>query len=56
MLVSWWIFLGNILAITGVIIFVMFITEYQIRPEEEELEKIFGEEYLRYKRRVRRWL
>lgn len=56
MLVAWLIFLGNVLAVVGVIIFVVFITEYQIKPEEEALERIFGEEYLRYKKNVRRWI
>lgn len=56
MLVAWWIFLGNVLAVIGVIVFVVFITEYQIKPEEEALERIFGEEYLRYKKNVRRWI
>jgi protein-S-isoprenylcysteine O-methyltransferase Ste14 len=27
----------------------------QIEREEQYLERIFGEEYLTYKRRVRRW-
>ena len=55
-LVAWLIFLGNLLAIIGVIAYVMFITEYQIKPEEEDLEKIFGDEYVRYKKNVRRWI
>ena len=56
LLVAWMIFLGNVLTVIGVIAFVMFITEYQIKPEEEALENIFGEEYVRYKARVRRWI
>lgn len=56
LLVAWMIFLGNVLALLGVIIFVWFITEYQIKPEEEALEKIFGQEYVQYKGNVRRWI
>jgi protein-S-isoprenylcysteine O-methyltransferase Ste14 len=56
MLVAWVIFLQNWLSVLGVIIFVLFIDYYQIRPEEQALEKVFGEEYVRYKRRVRRWV
>ena len=56
MLVAWAIRLENWLSAAGVIIFIVFITIYQIKPEEEALEKIFGEDYLRYKGRVRRWL
>jgi protein-S-isoprenylcysteine O-methyltransferase Ste14 len=28
----------------------------QIEPEEEALEAIFGQDYLDYKQRVRRWM
>lgn len=56
LLVAWMIFLGNVLTLLGIIIFVWFITEFQIKPEEEALEKIFGQEYLQYKRDVRRWI
>lgn len=56
MLVAWVIYLENWLIVLGVVIFVVFITKYQIKPEEEALEKIFGEEYVRYKKRVGRWI
>jgi protein-S-isoprenylcysteine O-methyltransferase Ste14 len=56
MLVAWVLFLENWLTILGVIIFVAFITQYQIKPEEEALDRIFGEEYARYRKRVRRWI
>ena len=35
---------------------VMVITLYAIRREERYLEKLFGQDYLDYKQRVRRWL
>jgi protein-S-isoprenylcysteine O-methyltransferase Ste14 len=56
MLVAWAIFLQNVLALLGPVIFIAFITRYQIKPEEEALEKVFGEDYARYKARVRRWV
>lgn len=56
LLVAWVIFLENWLAVTGVVVFIAFITEYQIKPEEEALEKIFGDEYVRYRKAVRRWI
>jgi len=33
-----------------------FLTKFQIKPEEKALEQIFGQEYLDYKTRVRRWI
>jgi protein-S-isoprenylcysteine O-methyltransferase Ste14 len=34
----------------------LVIQEYVIKSEEKYLERAFGNEYLNYKRRVRRWL
>ncbi|OLQ92210.1 hypothetical protein BIY21_12290 [Vibrio ponticus] len=36
--------------------FVFYMNRFQILPEERALEKLFGEQYLAYKQRVRRWL
>ncbi len=36
--------------------FYWVITEMQIKPEERMLEQKFGNEYLDYKNRIRRWL
>ena len=36
--------------------FVFWITEYQIKPEERALFKIFGSEFEDYKSKVRRWI
>lgn len=33
-----------------------FLTKFQIKPEERALEKIFGQDYVDYKTRVRRWI
>lgn len=56
MLVAWAIFLENAVSIAGIILFVAFITKYQIIPEENALGEIFGEAYTQYKKRVRRWI
>lgn len=37
-------------------LFVSYMNRYQIKPEERALERLFGEEYLKYKNRVRRWI
>ena len=37
-------------------LFIVFITNFQIKPEEKAMQKIFGEEFINYKNKVRRWL
>ncbi len=49
----WWQHLSVILC--GAL-FVSYMNRYQIKPEEQVLERLFGEEYLKYKNRVRRWI
>jgi protein-S-isoprenylcysteine O-methyltransferase Ste14 len=46
---SWWVLLSSLLT-------VCLLQCLVIRREERYLENKFGEEYLAYKRRVRRWL
>ena len=36
--------------------YVFYMNRFQIKPEEEVMEEKFGEEYLVYKKNVRRWL
>ena len=36
--------------------FIYLMTSIIIKPEEAYLERTFGEEYLDYKQRVRRWI
>jgi protein-S-isoprenylcysteine O-methyltransferase Ste14 len=42
--------------LTWAVLDVLLLTVYVIRPEERYLEEKFGEAYLGYKRRVRRWI
>lgn len=56
MLLGWTVFLENWLSALGVVFFVGFITYNQVIPEENALTKRFGESYIRYRNRVRRWL
>jgi protein-S-isoprenylcysteine O-methyltransferase Ste14 len=37
-------------------VFVIVVTLLQIIPEEQALEKLFGEQYVEYRRRVARWI
>ncbi|MGK0270200.1 MAG: protein-S-isoprenylcysteine O-methyltransferase Ste14 [Cocleimonas sp.] len=50
------IFLGNLTSFLVIPAFYIVITEMQIKPEERILEEKFGEEFLDYKNKVRRWL
>ena len=52
----WTIYLSNAFAIIGVVCFVAFITQFQIKPEERMLIKLFGEKFTDYQQTVRRWL
>lgn len=56
LLIAWSLHLGWLLAPLGWGLFVLWITRFQIRPEERTLERLFGDEYRAYCRRVRRWL
>ena len=56
LLLSWAAFLESPLSLLGVVVFVLYITRFQIKPEERALEKRFGEDFKRYRTQVRRWL
>nr|CAA6810503.1 MAG: Isoprenylcysteine carboxyl methyltransferase [uncultured Thiotrichaceae bacterium] len=55
-LAGWWIYLGSLSPLLMLPVFVWVLTIQQIIPEETVLEDKFGQEYLDYKRRVRRWI
>lgn len=55
LLLAWGLFLGNAFNTLLAAAFVSYMNRYQIKPEEEALEKIFGNEFLAYKIKVRRW-
>ena len=56
LLTAWAIFLGYPVGVMPVVGFVNYITTFQIKPEEAALENVFGDEYLAYKSKVRRWI
>jgi protein-S-isoprenylcysteine O-methyltransferase Ste14 len=55
-LLAWAIFLSSAWALLGLLAFVLYISRFQIAPEERALSKLFGSEYTAYKAKVRRWL
>lgn len=55
-LLAWAVFLANPLAVVWAVVYVLYITKFQILPEERVLGSLFGAEYEAYKGRVCRWL
>ena len=55
-LLAWAVYLSNLLPFLFLPVFVLYITRFQIKPEERVLSSLFGPEYAAYKGRVRRWL
>lgn len=55
-LVGWGLFLASFYSLLLAGLFVPYMNRFQILPEERALESAFGEDFLAYKHRVRRWL
>jgi protein-S-isoprenylcysteine O-methyltransferase Ste14 len=55
-LLGWLAFLAAPVALLGPLLFVAYITRFQITPEERVLTGLFGEAFRVYCRRVRRWI
>ena len=57
LLIAFCVKLGDIFGLIFILpLFIGFMTKFQIKPEEEAMAKLFGEDFLAYKRKVRRWL
>lgn len=56
LLAAWALWLAHALAPLGAIAFVLYITRFQILPEERALAARFGDDWRAYRARVRRWL
>lgn len=55
-LLAWAVYLSAALPFAGPLFFALYITRFQIQPEERVLKALFGTDYLAYAARVRRWL
>jgi protein-S-isoprenylcysteine O-methyltransferase Ste14 len=55
-LIGWALFLASVWALIGPVVFVLFITRFQILPEERVLANLFGADFRAYQAKVRRWL
>jgi protein-S-isoprenylcysteine O-methyltransferase Ste14 len=55
-LMAWMASLSNVGTIVGPVLFALYITRWQIVPEERVLAEKFGAEYEVYCKAVRRWL
>lgn len=55
-LVGWAVFLSSAWTLLGAAGFVLYMSRFQIAPEERALLRLFGSEYASYQASVRRWL
>ena len=55
-LLAWVVFLGNVLSLLMVALFVLYLNRFQIIPEERALAQHFGDQFLQYQSQVRRWI
>ncbi len=53
---AWAMALASPLALLGVPGFVVYLSRFQIQPEEKALQDKFGQVYANYQKRVRRWI
>jgi protein-S-isoprenylcysteine O-methyltransferase Ste14 len=56
LLLGWAIYISNAFAFLFVPAFVLYMNHFQIEPEEQALTARFGQEFMSYAGRVRRWL
>lgn len=56
LLAAWAVRLSAVLPFAGLVVFVTFMTRFQILPEERALQGLFGDQFSTYAARVRRWL
>jgi len=55
-LLGWGDLLDSFLAFSGALIFFLYISAFQIKPEEDMMKEKFDQEFIQYCSHVRRWL
>ncbi|WLP95567.1 isoprenylcysteine carboxylmethyltransferase family protein [Psychrobacter sp. M13] len=55
-LLGWAFYLSNFAALLVLPIFIIYMSRFQIQPEERFMKQKFGDEYRAYIMKVRRWL
>ena len=55
-LLGWGVYLANAFPLLLAFAFIPYMNRFQIIPEERALQKAYGEDFLNYCHRVRRWL
>lgn len=55
-LAAWAAVLGKLWLLPGVLLFVLYMSRFQIAPEERAMETLFGDEWQHYRTQVRRWI
>lgn len=55
-LLGWALYLSHYLAFVLLPIFILYMTRFQIQPEEQMMKQKFGKKYQVYISRVRRWI
>lgn len=55
-LLAWGIYLSSLLPLLFMPLYLIYLTRFQILPEEQALWRRFGGTFQAYRRKVRRWL
>ena len=55
-LLGWAFYLSHFLAFVLLPLFILYMTRFQIRPEEQMMARKFGKAYQTYLNKVRRWI
>lgn len=55
-LIAFALYLKSLWSLPVVLLFMVYMTRFQIFPEERAMIKLFGEQYLNYMDSVRRWI